>query len=247
MRAAEGEGWAQRELGCLYYEGKGVAIDREEARHWWKLAADNGDRDAMANLGYYYLDAAPDAPDYASVEKWWHLAAERGDSTAAYNLYIFYKKGEGGRTDGEEALRWLRRAAELGDAKSQYGVYLESRGEELYWLLRAAEQGFHKAEELIRKLKIFRDEEGELWVDLVTPGALQFLLGVFHEKGRLGAMVNMKTAVEWYLKAAEKGYADALYRMGECYEHGTGVEADSDQARSYYRRAAEQGHKEEID
>lgn len=243
-RAAE-QGYvpAQRELGCLYYEGEGVAIDREEARHWWELAADNGDRDAMACLGYYYHEAAPDAPDYASVEKWWRLAAERGDGTSAYNLYIFYEKGDGGRKDEEEALQWLRHAAELGDAKSQYGVYLKSGGTELYWLLCAAEQGFRDAEVLIKECQIFRDENGQLLIDLVTPGALQFLLGVFHEEGRLGAEANMKIAVEWYLKAAEKGYADALYRMGECYEHGTGVEADPIQAHNYYHRAAEQGHK----
>lgn len=113
---------------------------------------------------------------------------------------------------------WLRRAAELGDMKSQYGVYLKSGSIELYWLLRAAEQGFRDAEELIGKLKIFRDEEGQLLVDLVIPGVLQFLLGVFHEKGCLGAVANMKTAVEWYLKAAEKGYTDSLFRMGKCYE-----------------------------
>lgn len=247
MRASEGEVWAQRELGCLYYEGKGVARDRDAARHWWELAVDKGDHYAMTYLGYYYLNAAPDAPDYVSVEKWWRLAAERGDSIAAYNLYILYANGDGVQKDEEEALRWLRRGAELGNANSQYGVFLTSEGKEPYWLLRAAEQRFRKAEELIGELKIFRDEEGELWVDLVTPGTPQFVLGVFHEKGRLGAEANMKAAVKWYLKAAEKGYADALHRMGECYEHGIGMEADPIQARNYYRRADEQGYKEEID
>lgn len=53
---------------------------------------------------------------------------------------------------------------------------------------------------------------------------------------------NFTEAVEWYLKAAEKEYSPALFRLGWVYDIGRGVNKDKTKALSYYRRAADQGH-----
>ncbi len=45
-----------------------------------------------------------------------------------------------------------------------------------------------------------------------------------------------------YRRAAEYGYAPALYQLGRCYEFGDGVELSPSRATVYYRVAAEQGH-----
>lgn len=47
-----------------------------------------------------------------------------------------------------------------------------------------------------------------------------------------------------YRRAAEYGYAPALYQLGRCYEFGDGVELSPSRATVYYRVAAEQGHAE---
>ena len=49
-------------------------------------------------------------------------------------------------------------------------------------------------------------------------------------------------AVEVLKEAAELGYADAQFRLGECYGGGHGVEQDDAEAVKWYRKAAEQGH-----
>ncbi len=36
---------------------------------------------------------------------------------------------------------------------------------------------------------------------------------------------------------------DAQYSLGMCYEEGLGVDVDLEEARDWYARAAEQGHK----
>ena len=246
--AEQGNAPAQRELGCMYYDGEGVAQDFEQAVAWWEKAAEAGDCHAMGNLGYYYLDNAPEAPDYASVVKWWKQAAEHGDSTAAYNLHIYYHNGEDVKKDENEASRWLPRSAELGHAQAQYMVYLNWRVNPnnndlgLYWLLRSAEQGFHAAKEESKELK---DEEGNQLINLETPGAIQFLLGVLHENGYCGLAPNAVEAVKWYHKAAQADHPGALFQLGECYEQGLlGVAVDPERANSYYRRAAELGDEE---
>ena len=42
--------------------------------------------------------------------------------------------------------------------------------------------------------------------------------------------------------AAEQGHAQAQYRLGICYDEGSGVEEDEDEAVKWYWKAAEQGH-----
>ncbi len=50
------------------------------------------------------------------------------------------------------------------------------------------------------------------------------------------------TAVEWYRKAAEQGYAHAQCNLGFLYENGQGVPQNHKTAIEWYRRAAEQGN-----
>jgi hypothetical protein len=52
---------------------------------------------------------------------------------------------------------------------------------------------------------------------------------------------DLATAVEWFTKAAEQGYAPAQNSLGFCYEYGDGVEKDLKKAVEWYTKAAEQG------
>ena len=49
-------------------------------------------------------------------------------------------------------------------------------------------------------------------------------------------------AVEWYTKAAEKGYAEAQCNLGICYYNGDGVKQSYEKAVHWYAKAAEQGY-----
>ena len=48
-------------------------------------------------------------------------------------------------------------------------------------------------------------------------------------------------AVEWYTKAAEKGYAEAQCNLGICYYNGDGVKQSYEKAVEWYTKAANQG------
>ena len=49
-------------------------------------------------------------------------------------------------------------------------------------------------------------------------------------------------AAKWYLKAAEKGYLNAMYNIAVCYESGYGTTQNVGEAMAWYLKAAEQDH-----
>jgi TPR repeat protein len=49
-------------------------------------------------------------------------------------------------------------------------------------------------------------------------------------------------AMEWYLKAANQGHAQAQVMIGWYYKHGYAVEANTDKALDWYLKAAKQGY-----
>jgi tellurite resistance protein len=65
-------------------------------------------------------------------------------------------------------------------------------------------------------------------------------LGSCYQNGN-GVPKDQAEAVQWYLKAAEQGYAIAQSNLGWCYDTGSGVDADETEAVKWHRKAAEQG------
>lgn len=51
-----------------------------------------------------------------------------------------------------------------------------------------------------------------------------------------------KKAAELYRQSAEAGYVTAQFALGECYEKGTGVKKNKNEAKAWYGKAAAQGH-----
>jgi len=58
---------------------------------------------------------------------------------------------------------------------------------------------------------------------------------------------NDESAVEWFLKAAEKGDQIAQHRIGYLYEKGRGCEIDLVKAMHWYQKSAAQGFQPAID
>lgn len=66
-------------------------------------------------------------------------------------------------------------------------------------------------------------------------------MGVLYQSGN-GVAKNEAAAVEWFTRAAEKGYHKAQYNLGIMYENGRGVPADNAKAIGWFRKAAAQGN-----
>ena len=63
-----------------------------------------------------------------------------------------------------------------------------------------------------------------------------------------GVEVNMNLSKEWYLKSAEACWPDSLYVIAICLMDGSfGCKKNTTKAIKYFKKAAEQGHKNSID
>ncbi len=49
----------------------------------------------------------------------------------------------------------------------------------------------------------------------------------------------MEKGIEWFTKAAEQGWTDAQYLLGEYYDYGLGVEQDLEKAAEWYTKASD--------
>jgi TPR repeat protein len=56
-----------------------------------------------------------------------------------------------------------------------------------------------------------------------------------------GVQQDYETAVKWWRRAAEQGYADAQFNLGAMYDFGTGVLKDYVYAHMWYNIAAISG------
>jgi hypothetical protein len=70
--------------------------------------------------------------------------------------------------------------------------------------------------------------------------AADYAKGLQYERGD-NVAVNYQTAMEWYRKAADGGYAQAELSLGIIYMAGRGTPQDPKQAVEWFRRAAEHG------
>ncbi len=109
--ADQGDARAQSILGLIYYGGRGVPQDDQEAVKWFRRAADQGDASGHFYLGNMFADGRGVPQDYAEATKWYRLAADLGDAQAQYNLGLSYAKGEGVSQDNVSAHMWFNLAA----------------------------------------------------------------------------------------------------------------------------------------
>jgi TPR repeat protein len=73
--AENGHQWAQRRVGSMHAEGKGVPQDFEEAVKWYRLAAAHGNELAQINLGVMYTNGTGMRQDFVRAHMWFNLAA----------------------------------------------------------------------------------------------------------------------------------------------------------------------------
>ena len=221
-----GNEWAGVNLGDMYRSGKGVGRSGIAAVKWYMQAAGNGSVRAKIDLGDMYKNGDGVACDYTNAMKWYKKAAGQNSSEAIFNIGSMYRYGQGVRQDFDEAAKWYGRAALLGDYDSPY---------ELGEMYRDESWSRHDLNEALKWYRKASDKDN---------GAAQYRIGTMYENG-IGVERNQDEALKWYEKAAEncdenaekrlyqidlaaaqRGDAEAQYRLGEKYSCGQGVEED---------------------
>lgn len=141
--------------------------------------------------------------------------------------------GRGLPRDPAKALYWYKQASSQGHADASLSIaQIHGRGEgvppdhslAVAWFCAAARQGNHNG---IYELQHAGAQATACLIELANGGSLvaQEELGRFYENVA-GTVHDYPLAAFWSRKAAERGSAGALNRLGDLYARGDGVRAD---------------------
>ncbi|MDR2188748.1 MAG: sel1 repeat family protein [Azonexus sp.] len=243
MRAEQGDGEAQFELGRRFEYGRGgVEQDPAQALEWYGKAAAQGVKGADYRHAVLRNEIEKFARELADVEK--------GDSPLV--LAEYYEAGMGVKKDISKALELYGKAVARGNQYARFEL-----NELAYRVIRAEPGGeYANVEASLRA----RAEQGD--VDA------QYLMGALMHAGGLNDPRVLKMgheyreykrdlvkrpclrndkqafaeAAAWYRKAAEQGHVWAKNELANLYYNGCGVKKDLEQAAAWFRNSAEQGN-----
>lgn len=187
--------------------------------------AENGEPDAMLTMGTFHEYGTGLPKNFTLAMEWYAKAAEAGLPEGWYNLGICYEIGMGNPGDVEKAVLCFERAAALGlvpameKLSSIYfaGKYLpQDNSKGLSWLKKAGSAG---------------------------AGTANNTLGLIYLHGLLGQKKNEAKAFEYFMKAADAGFLEAIKNIGRLYKDGLGRKKNPAEALKWYLIAQMGGDK----
>ena len=222
--AEQGNSEAQYKLGWFLYYDPG-SDGKADAFKWFKLAAEQGNPDAMDMLGSMYERGDFVKQNYKQALHWYRLASENGHMRAPIAIGHFYRKGLGVSQNHTEAIKWFKIAAERGDIDAQrYVGQIYAEG----------------------KLVTQDYAEAVKWYKLSVDNNSKYAhadLGIMYYNG-LGVTQNYSEAFR-LLNIAEKnsaGSAEVYFYLGEMNYYGRGVTKNYQQAFKFFQRASIRRH-----
>ncbi len=119
---------SQKILGQLFLTGSTTPRNYTEARKWYKLSAENGDRESQSELAFLYFTGKGGSRDLEQAFYWYERAANQGLAVAQYSLGIMYYSGSGTeQPDLIKSYGWLSLAASQKHVDAQISRdYLET-------------------------------------------------------------------------------------------------------------------------
>jgi uncharacterized protein len=97
--AEKGNADAQKKLGELYEQGKGVGADIKESAKWYAKAAEQGVAEAQHKLGEFYEQGKGVAQNTQESLKWFGKAAEQNFKAAQDKLKELGKSAQDSMKD----------------------------------------------------------------------------------------------------------------------------------------------------
>jgi TPR repeat protein len=186
--------YAERLLGIMYIQGRGVPQDYALGMRWMRIAANKGLADAQNWVGILYQRSWGVERNEAEAVKWFRLAADQGLIAAQNNLADTYLLGLGVPQDFSEAFKWYRIAA---DQNSSYAENVIGIG---------YEHGLHVAQDDAEAFRWYRraanriyERPGDTWIH--SP---QYNIGAMYASGR-GTAQDYVRALMWFTLAAAFG------------------------------------------
>ncbi|MEP1443560.1 MAG: tetratricopeptide repeat protein [Hyphomicrobiales bacterium] len=223
--AETGDGAAQALIGELYRQGLGVKKDQKIAFSWFKLGADNNNREAAFQLGFMHLDGIGTEKNKEEAAKYFSIAAEQNHVLGLYNVGLMRLTGEVLKKDVKVAADNLLRAAKLGNHDAQFAMgelYREGHGV--------------MKDEILATIYFGQAARGGHDTAQIEYAA-RLLNGI-------GIRKNEEDAARWFLVNARAGNAIAQNRLAHLYRTGAGVPLDPLSSARWHLISKKQGFKD---
>lgn len=179
----------QYNVGLCYFNGKGIAEDKDRGAQWFRKAAERGDVDAQNHLGWCYLrEGRGVKSSRARAEEWLVKAGEQGHTDAQCILWSLFVEQEG--QDNSCGLN--RKAAKQGQGEIRDGSTLG-------WALEHGKEA-ERENELVEERCGKESDQGHADVSEVRSS-------LCCENGEEDTDVSR--AVAWIEKAANQGHSFA--------------------------------------
>ena len=193
--------------------------------HTLLASAEKGEADSQYKIGEWlraYAHGYSSDKYNKTAILWYQKAAMRGHIDAQIKLARCYEEGYGVYKDIEAAIKWYKKAADKGD----------SIAKQRYLKLRYADKIYEAVIRYRMELLVAADNDNR---------NSQYLLGEWLSCHNDQSSYR-EEAFFWYEKAAKNGHVDAMLKLGECYENGTGVYSNYYEAIRWYKKAAKSGN-----
>lgn len=210
-RAQQNDAKAMTLLGELYAQGLGVGRDDTKAAEWYKMAAAQGDRDAVFAMAMFNFEGRAGQHSKEDGARLLDDAAKLGHPAAAYDLGLLYLQGTQFPQDFVHAAALFAQAAEAGNSEAQYALatmYKEGRG---------LPQDKSKAMQLMGLASV----AGNL------DAMVEYAIAQFNGDG---LAKDEAAAAKLFLIAARRGSAIAQNRLARILMAGRGAPADPAEA-----------------
>lgn len=211
MSARMGYPPAQRQIGFLYFNGKGVRADVDSALYWTEKAAAAGDAGAANNLGFLRLHGKYVERDYGEALKWLEKAADAGSPTGRSMLADMYREGLGVEPDTVRAVFLYTKSLESG---------LKDAGVKLLNMMGRRWEALSVDSMLSLGRYYYTHNAPVIGVDLFAKAAARgdsdamALLGDAYSRAK-GVEYDHDRSMEYFLEAALSGQPSAQFFIAE--------------------------------
>ena len=222
----------------------------KEATQVAKRALELGNEAAKIKLGEIQEDEKLMKEGFNALKK----KVDSGDIHYANSLGHAYEFGIGTPLNIKEAMKYYEMAAKQNNALGMMNLadlYIQEdklkKAKPL--LVKAAEKEYGYAQYLLA-MNFFdhysdTNKEALFWLERAAgndePHAL-YQLGLYY-----GEKADLAKSIQYYQRAAELNYGDALLELYYIYGEGIGVEQDDDKALFFLKKVAELGNQEAIE
>jgi uncharacterized protein len=216
--ATKGNAAAQFRMGFLFTSGEITRPRPKQANRWLRPAAEQNHPHAQMLLGSSYAWSDGRIRDLGRAEYWFRRAARSNDPFIVRMIGSYYQATQNAITDAR-AVPWFERAADLGSigALVDLGrVYREGRGATI---------------NLAKALGFFR--RAAIQGDANAHGDL----GDMYLKGE-GLAIDYTKALKHLTFAGRHGLPKAQFQLGVLYRDGLGTDRNSDSAREWFEKSA---------